>query len=113
MTISAENYGHSVILNVKGELTEDTLTAFEQAVDRALQEKMVIDLVLNLENVPFVDSRVLEYLLQLQDRLTDKLGQVKLLKCDENVLKILEITHLRGAFDIYSDATEAVKSLQP
>lgn len=112
MSISTESYGHAVILNLKGELTEDTLTAFEQSVEHALAEAGVIDLVLNMEAVPFIDSKALECLLALQDRLAEKLGQVKLLKCDENVLKILEITRLDGAFEVCKDVNEAVKAIQ-
>jgi anti-anti-sigma factor len=112
MTVTAESYGHVVILNIKGELTEDTLAAFEQSVDRCLLEKAVIDLVLNLEQVPLVDSKALEYLLDLQDRLAERMGQVKLLRCDENVRKILEITHLEATFETYKDVPESVKAIQ-
>ena len=110
MSITVESYGHSVLLNIKGELTEDTLAAFNQEVDRQLQEKDVIDLVLNMENVPFIDSNAMEYLLDLQDRLAERMGQVKLLRCDENVRKILEITRLESSFEIFKDIHEAVKT---
>jgi len=112
MNIVAESYGHAVILNLKGELTDDSIGALMQAAERALEDSVVIDLVLNFEAVPFVDSKSLEFLLSLQDRLSEKLGQVKLLKCDENVRKILEITRLEGAFEVCQDANEAVKSIQ-
>jgi len=111
MNVSAECYGHAVMLNIKGELTEDCLTAFQREVDHQLNGKDVIDLVLNLEKVPFIDSAVLEYLLELQDRLAEKFGQVKLAKPDENVRKILEITRLQSTFEIYRDVSEAVKAV--
>ena len=111
MSITVESYGHSVLLNLKGELTEDSLAAFNQDVDRQLQEKDVIDLVLNMENVPFIDSNAMEYLLGLQDRLAERMGQVKLLRCDENVRKILEITRLESSFEVFTDVHEAVKTI--
>ena len=111
MSITVETYGHSVLLNIKGELTEDTLAAFNQDVDRQLQEKDVIDLVLNMENVPFLDSNAMEYLLDLQDRLSERMGQVKLLRCDENVQKILQITRLESSFEVFTDVHEAVKTI--
>ena len=112
MNIAAESYGHAVILNLKGELTDDSLSALMQAVDRTLEDSVIIDLVLNFDAVPFVDSKALEFLLALQNRLAERLGQVKLLKCDENVRKILEITRLEGAFEVCQDVNEAVKSIQ-
>ncbi len=111
MSITVESYGHSVILNLKGELTEDTLAAFNQDVDRQLQEKDVIDLVLNMEHVPFIDSNAMEYLLDLQDRLAERMGQVKLLRCDDNVRKILEITRMESSFETFKDINEAVKTI--
>ncbi len=111
MSITVESYGHSVILNIKGELTEDTLAAFKQVVDRQLQEQDVLDVVLNMESVPCVDSEALECLLDLQDRLAERSGQVKLLRCDENVRKVLQMTRLESLFETFTDLNEAVKVL--
>jgi anti-anti-sigma factor len=112
MNLTAESYGHAVILNLKGELTEDSLVALRQAVDHHLSEGEVVDLVLNLEQVPFIDSACLEYLLDLQDKLAEKFGQVKLTNCDSNVMKILEITHLTTNFETLRDVADAVKAIQ-
>ena len=112
MNITVESYGHAVMLTLKGELTADSIAAFMQAVEHQLADKEVVDLVLNLATVPFVDSAALESLLDLQDRLAERLGQLKLSEIDENVRKILEITRLGSAFDVYEDACEAVKAVQ-
>lgn len=112
MNLTAETYGHAVLLNIKGELTEDSLGSFQREVEHQLAGRDIIDLVLNLEKVPFVDSVSLEYLLELQDQLAEKLGQVKLVRPDENIRKILEITRLAGNFETYKDAAEAVKAIQ-
>jgi anti-anti-sigma factor len=112
MNLTAESYGHSVILNIKGELTDDSLVALRQVVDHHLAGGEVVDLVLNLEQVPFIDSACLEYLLDLQDKLAEKFGQVKLTNCDANVTKILEITHLTTSFEILRDVAEAVRAIQ-
>lgn len=112
MSTTAESYGHAVILNIKGELTEDSLDAFIKVINHQLDKgKDIIDLVMNMENVPFIDSAAMEYLMDLQDRLADRLGQVKLVNCDENIRKILEITRLETTFEICSDITEAVKAI--
>ena len=112
MNIGVESYGHAVILNPKGELSEDVLSALDQVVEHQLESPEVVDLVFNLEGVPFVDSAVLEYLLDLQDRLTERFGQVKLVKPDETLRTILEVTRLRSSFEVYDDIPEAVKAIQ-
>jgi len=112
MKVSAESYGHAVILNLKGEVCQDDLSVLSQAVEHQLADADVVDVVLNLEGVPFLDSAALEYLLDLQDRLAERFGQVKLVDVNENVMTILEITRLRSSFEIYRDTAEAVKAIQ-
>ncbi|NLW87357.1 MAG: STAS domain-containing protein [Planctomycetes bacterium] len=112
MNITTESYGHAVILILKGDLLEDAIEPLRQAVDHQLANKEVIDIVLNLENVPFIDSKAMEYLLDLQDKLAERLGQVRFVKCDENIRKILEITRLDSVFEVFDDVTEAVKAVE-
>jgi anti-anti-sigma factor len=111
MNVNVESRGHAVVVNLTGELSEDSLGALKQAVDYQLGDREVVDVVLNMARVPFVDSAALEFLLDLQNRLGERLGRVRLLKCDQNVRKILEITRLDGAFEQFQDAAEAVKAL--
>ena len=111
MNVTAESYGQAVVLNCKGELTADSLEAFRHAVEHQLREPQVRDLVLNFEEVPFVDSAALEYLLDLQEQLAERMGQVKLAKLDENVAKILEITRLEGLFERFDDLAEVIKTM--
>ena len=112
MELNVESYGRAVILNVKGELTEDSLEAFRRMIEHHLGNKEVIDLVLNLEEVPFFDSAALEYLLDIQEQLASKVGQVKLANCNDNILKILEITRLAGTLEVFDDIPQAVKAMQ-
>lgn len=112
MNITAESYAHAVMLNLKGELVEDSIASFMKVVEHQLENKDVIDIVLNMEEVPFIDSTVLECLLDLQDRLAERLGQVKMANIDENIRKILEITRLESTFEVYKDISEAVKAVQ-
>ena len=112
MKVTAESYGHAVILNPKGEITEDGIGALRQAVEHQLESSEVVDVVFNLEDVPFLDSAALEYLLDLHDRLAERFGQVKFVKVDETVLTILEITRTRGSFEVYGDIPDAVKAIQ-
>lgn len=113
MNITAESYGHAVILNLQGELTGDSLDALRKAVDHQLGGDGVIDIVLNCEKVNFIDSAGLEYLLDLQDARRERFGQVRLMKPDANVRKILEITRQDASFELCEDVREAVKAIEP
>ena len=109
MSIPVEDYGHAVILKPKGELTEDTLGAFKEVVDHQLLEDAVVDVIVDMEEITFVDSTVLEYLLELQDTLHEKFGQVRLARCDRNVTTILEMTRLNLVFEVFSDINDAAR----
>jgi anti-sigma B factor antagonist len=109
MSIPVEDYGHAIILKPKGELTEDTLGAFREVVEHQLKEDAVVDVIIDMEDVAFLDSTVLEYLLDLQDSLHEKFGQVRMAKCDQNIAKILEMTRLDMVFELFDDTNDAVR----
>jgi len=112
MNITAESYGHAIVLIVKGEMIGDTLTMFRREVDRQLNAGDVVDVVLDLQGMTALDSEVLEYLLDLQDRLAEKFGQVKFARVQPHIRKILEITRLDTEFEIFQEPSEAIKVMQ-
>ncbi|MFW6154790.1 MAG: STAS domain-containing protein [Planctomycetota bacterium] len=110
MEIKSERYGQAVILRCKGDLTSDSLEVVGKEVQRQLGDG-AMDIVLNLQEAPFVDSAALEYLLDLQDELIGRDGQLSLTNLDENVSKIFEMTRLDVGFEILPDVVDAVKTL--
>jgi len=111
MKVVAESYGQGVILNCKGELTADCLDVFKRAAEHQLEEEQVHIVVLNFEEVPFLDSAALEYILDLQERQSEQLRKIALAGVDENVQKILEITRLDGVLERFSNVSEAMKAI--
>ncbi len=110
MEIKSERYGQAVILRCKGDLTGDSLEVVGKEVQRQLGDG-AMDIVLNLQEVPFVDSAALEYLLDLQDELIGRDGQLTLTNLDENVSKIFEMTRLDVGFEILPDVVDVVKNI--
>jgi anti-anti-sigma factor len=109
VNITHENYGHVTVLSLKG--TADDTENFQRVVNDRI-ENDVHDFVIDLERVPFIDSAAMEAILDLRDRVQDKLGMVKLASADENVVKILEIVRLDQQFERFGDLIEAVKSFR-
>jgi len=110
MEIKSERYGQAVILRCKGDLTSDSLEVVGKEVQRQLGDG-AMDIVLNLQEVPFVDSAALEYLLDLQDELIGRDGELTLTNLDENVSKIFEMTRLDVGFEILPDVVDVVKNI--
>ncbi len=110
MNIQVETYGQVAVLKCKGEMTADTLDVFAKEVDRHLSDGAV-DVIVNMMEVPFVDSACLEYLLDLEDRLRENLGQLTLTNLEENITAILDMTRLSGSFEICDEAANAIRAL--
>lgn len=69
------------------------------------------DFVLDMSSVQFIDSQGLESLLWLQDQCLEKLGQVRLAGCPDNVSTILRITRLNDTLQSHSNIENAIRSL--
>ena len=109
MNISCEEYDQVAVVNIDGELSQDTVEAFNNAVQEGLQDER-IRFVVNFEKVSLIDSQGLEALLWLKDQCRERQGSVKLAALDETSAKILNMTRIDQAFDIYNGLIEAVKS---
>lgn len=111
MKLSYEDHGAITVLTISGELTADQADAFRRAVaDRFTAGAR--DVILSLEHMSLVDSAGLELLLWLLDEVSDRGGQVRLVKPDDLVAKILELTRLDRRFDTHQTLEAAGKSLR-
>jgi anti-anti-sigma factor len=111
MKLSYEDHGTITVLTVSGDLTADQVEPFR----RACQDRFatgVRDIVLNLEHLTFVDSAGLEALLWAIDEASQRNGQLRLVKPDPTVGKILEISRLERRFNIHQSIESAAKSLR-
>ena len=90
-------------------VSEDTETLRREAGERL--QSSTHDFVLDLSKTEFIDSMGLETLIWLQEQCVDRLGQIHLAGCAENVIKILEITRLASRFDCHEDVESAISQL--
>ncbi len=98
------------VLSIRGEITADDVDSLRKVVIERM-EKKICDIVLDLRETEFIDSKGLETLLWMQEETVAQLGQVRLAACQETIQKILEITRLAGRFVCCRDVEEAIKSL--
>jgi len=109
--ISAQDYEHICVLTVSGEFGADDLDVFDRVVDERLAAG-ARHMLLDCENLEFIDSAGLERLLDLRDRLGAQSGQVCLVCPDEHVAQILELTRLDRAFPAHPSVEAAVRSVR-
>jgi len=110
MKIETQNYNDISVVGLQGEFTHETLKPFEDAVSSVMASTQIAGIVLDMSKVTLMDSKILEYLLDLNDRCRENLRQLKLAGLDETCRKILEVTRLNRELDAYGEVAEAVKS---
>ena len=101
-----------VILDISGRITlgegavtlRDALQKLLNAGERKL--------VMNLENVNYIDSAGLGELVTAFTVVRANGGQLKLLKLTHRIHDLLQITKLLTVFDAFESETEAIKSLR-
>lgn len=101
--------GAVTILTANGPLIQEDAQRFH---DRAavLFSKSHGRIVVDLATVPFVDSKGLEVLLDLNDRLLQSGQSLKLCGVNSTLREVLALTDLSGSFEQFQDADSAVRS---
>lgn len=111
MKITCQHNEHHTVFGLRGELTADEADGFRKEALREMDAK-THDFVLDMSHVSFVDSKGLETLLWLQDQCLEKLGQVRLAACPDNIKTILRITRLNDTIITCDSIESAIESLE-
>ena len=111
MKLSYEDHGLITVITLSGELTSDQADTFRRAVTERFNAG-ARDVILNVEHLAMVDSAGLELMLWLLDEVGERGGQMRLVKPDELVSKILELTRLDRRFTLHETVESAGKSLR-
>jgi anti-sigma B factor antagonist len=101
--------GDVVIVEPKGRLTVETEAEFVQAVRRLLDAGQ-IRLVLNLADVPYIDSAGLGAIAHTYTSAWRRGGEMKLLNVVARNRQLLNVTKLLSVFEVFESEDEAVRS---
>jgi anti-anti-sigma factor len=112
MPIHTQDYEKVCVLIPPGDLVGEESQQLRSAVTEGIDQRQIIDFVVDLQHAQFVDSHGLESLLWIKRRTDDLFGQVKLINVDPNVRKILEITRLGPRFETHHDLATALKLMR-
>lgn len=81
-------------------------------LSEGLMEKGKNKLIMNLNNVTFIDSSAVGWLIRLKKQTNQAGGDLKLLSPPEFILRLLSVLHLEKLLDIYNSEQEALKSFK-
>lgn len=109
MKIDRQQCGSVEVMTVKGALTEDDALRFAGEMKRRLASPNP-RLVLDLGEVPCVDSVALEALLEASDYLDDMGFRLRLAGVAATVREIFQLTGLSPKFQFFEKVDDAVRS---
>ncbi len=109
MKIEKQNHNDITILRMQGELSAEAGGAIQETTRNVIAEGAA-GIVLDMENIIFIDSSGLEMLLWLRDYCDENNRQFKIAALDENCTTIMEITQLANRLDLHKELSEAVNS---
>ena len=111
MKLSYEDHDTITVLKISGDLTADQVDPFRRSCQERF-EAGIRDVVLNMGHLTFIDSAGLEALLWVIDEAAERSGQLRLVRPDPTVNKILQISRLDRRFNIHDTIESAAKSLR-
>lgn len=110
MEIAERKVSDVTILDLTGKLT---LGEGDERLKQAINTLLAAGakkLVLNLENVPYIDSAGLGEVVRTHTTVSRQGGSLKLLNLTKRIEDLLSITKLLTVFDTYDSEAEAIKS---
>ncbi len=110
MEIAERKVSDVTILDLSGKMT---LGEGDEMLKQAINTLLAAGtkkLVLNLENVPYIDSAGLGEVVRTHTTVSRQGGSLKLLNLTKRIEDLLSITKLLTVFDTYDSEAEAVKS---
>lgn len=106
LDISTERDGSTCRIAVNGEVDVYTSPLLKTYLVDAVDDGC-IDLVVDLENVGFIDSSGLGVLVSGLRRVKEQSGSMRIICTKEGILKIFRITGLDKVFPIFASAADA------
>lgn len=109
MEISQRSQGEITILDIAGEIDLYNAPELEVTVRKLITEKK-IKVLINMAQVPFIDSNGLAKLIFTQRELKKVSGSLKLAALSPAILKIFEATKLDKVLSVFAAEEDALQA---
>jgi anti-sigma B factor antagonist len=106
MNLPQEIFGDVIVIHSPEELEADQCEGFEAYFAASEIQNIVLD----LDGTESMDSKGLTALLNVQDALREKLGDLKIATNNVYNHKIMELTRLDQQLEVFESVMDAVKS---
>ena len=100
--------GNLPVLRLSGELDLNSVPDVRRAI-RTLIDEGLVNFIINLSELEFIDSSGLGVLVGGLARVREKQGEVKIACSDKRIVRVFEMTRLTQLFEIYPTEEEAAQ----
>jgi len=108
MNLPTEVFGNVAVIHSPEELVAEQAELFQNYIGHQEHQNIVLD----LDNTEALDSAGLTALLDVQNGLREKTGDLKIATTNSINRKILEITRLDEQLEVFDSVIDAVKSFR-
>ncbi len=110
MKIDIENKYDGALLHLEGKIIGDSVTKLKQTMEELI-ESGIKWLIIDLAEVPLLDSSALGAIIMAFLKLRERNGKLMLLYAQKNIIDILNITKLNTLFEIHDNMQSALASV--
>ncbi len=107
---AARKEGDAVIVSVRGEIDLQNSPELRTELLEMLMNHAPQRLVLNLSQVPYMDSSAIAVLVELLQKVRKNAGKIYLTNLQPRVKGLLEIARLGSIFGLVNDEAEALRA---
>lgn len=112
LSVSSSEQGGVTVVHVGGEIDVYTAPLLREALDKQVAAGRT-DLVVDLENVTFMDSTGLGVLVGRLKLVRGQNGSLRIVSAQDRILKVFKITGLDKVFHIYDSVSAATEAVTP
>jgi len=111
MKITIEERGIVNILNLSGDLDKAASLQLEQIINRLIDKSRVC-ILLNFEELQFIDSQAIMQLLKINREVLASGGAIKLLRPGNVVKRFMNISRVFDLFERFETKVDAIRSFE-
>jgi stage II sporulation protein AA (anti-sigma F factor antagonist) len=99
----------TLFLRLNGELDMNTTENLRQAIDNEIERRGIRTVILNLEDVSFIDSSGLGVILGRYKKLLPMGGKIMISNVPPHIYKVMELSGLPKIIRFFSDETQSLE----
>ena len=100
--------GNVLIINIEGDLDHNTANSIKKKIDTELKKNPINLLILDLSALDFMDSSGIGLILGRYKLINSLGGKLSLVKPNENLCKIINMSGLHKILSVYNTVEEAL-----